>query len=139
MQQRQRQTQAFPLVLLLIMSVGCGGQSGPERASLKGTVSLDGEPMGGGVVTFQSPKGAWGTTIQKGEFAMSGDEGLPVGDYTIRFNWLKPTGKKIIEPDSGQETDETLEAIPVKYNLQTTEKATIKSGNNTVKFDLLTK
>ena len=126
--------------LLLLVEVGCGGgKSGPELATVKGTIKLDGQPVDGGSITFQSATQAAGGGVKNGEFHFKGESGIPVGQYAVRINWLKPTGKKVIEPDSGQETDEVIEAIPAKYNTQTGEKATINSGENALSFDLKSK
>ncbi len=129
------------LLLLLMIGSGCGGgaPAGPERATVKGKVLLDDQPVNGGTITFQGGKTATGGGVQNGEFKLTGENGVPLGEYTVRFNWMKPTGKKILEPDSGQQTDETAEAIPAKYNLQSTEKVTIKAGENALNFDLKSK
>lgn len=131
---------ATALLLLLSIGAGCGGApSGPERATTKGTVKFDDQPISGGTITFQRGQGSTGGGIQNGEFNFTGENGVPLGEYTVRFNWMKPTGKKILEPDSGTEVDETLEAIPAKYNTQSTERVTIKAGENVLKFDLKSK
>ena len=135
---RRVPTTAILLMVLVFMS-GCGSAKEPERASIKGTVTLDGQPVDGGYITFQNSTVASGGTIKNGEFNQTGNEGLLLGDYTVRFNWMKPTGKKVLEPDSGQETDELAEVIPAKHNSQSTEKATIKSGENLFKFVLTSK
>ena len=138
---QSRRCPAIVIVLLGLLPIGCGGgaPAGPERATIKGTATLDGLPINGGTVTFQNTKGAAGGAIANGAFEFSGDTGAVLGDYTARFSWLKPTGKKMKDPDTGEEIEETAEVIPDKYNAQSGERVTVKAGENVYKFELKTK
>jgi len=131
-------------LLCLLASIGCGGQSypGPQRAAVTGKVTFDGQPLGNGNITFMptDSKGqVAGGGIVKGEFQLSEELGPMLGDQTIRFHWNKPTGKKVKDADSGQESDETEEGLPAKYHVQSKEKVTIKAGKNVLNFDLTSK
>lgn len=138
---QNRRRPAMMMILLWLLPIGCGGgaPAGPERATVKGTATLDGAPINGGIVTFQNPKGAAGGAIKDGAFEFAGESGAVLGDHTVRFSWMKPTGKKTKEPDTGEEIDESAEVIPDKYNIQSGERVTIKTGENVFKFDLKTK
>ncbi len=135
----------MPIALsLALFATGCGGAAtdGPERADVKGTVTLDGQPLNGATITFMPAdnKGrVSGGTIENGNFSITGEFGATLGVQTVRINWQKPTGKKVKDEDSGNEFDVTEEAIPAKYNTQSQEKVTIKSGPNEYKLDVKTK
>ena len=133
------------LGLLFVSISGCGGGSppGPERATVKGKVTLDGQPVNGGSITFlpaDTTKGrVSGGQIQNGEYSFTGDLGPTLGEQTVKINWQKPTGKKAKDMDTGNELDETAEVIPNKYHVQSQEKRTIKAGENSFDFDLKSK
>ena len=57
---------AVPIVLGLIC--GCGGESGPELATVEGYVFLDGQPLPDATVIFTPESGSpsYGTTDQEG-------------------------------------------------------------------------
>ena len=129
------------MILMSLLPIGCGGgaPAGPERATVKGTATLDGMPINGGTITFQSRTDVAGGAIENGNFEFTGASGAALGDYTVRFSWMKPTGKKTKEPDTGEEIDEAAEIIPDKFNGQSAERVTVKAGENVFKFDLKTK
>ena len=133
----RRGPRALLLVLFLVGLAGCPG--GP---SVQGTVTLDGAPVDGGAIRF-TPAGGEGTAtsvgaqIVGGKYAIGGRQALAPGSYRVDINWKKPTGRKVPTPgDPGTTTDETAEAIPPTYNSNSTLKADITSGANTVNFDL---
>ena len=76
--------------------VGCG--SGPKLVKVKGKVSLDGEPLAGGIVIFypQAPGGhqANAVTESDGSFSLTtfstGDGAIP-GDYKVLVKYQEPT------------------------------------------------
>lgn len=80
--------------MLLLLLTGCGGEEGPDIATVKGTVTLDGEPLDRGFVYFfpDTSKGSSGPTAM-GEIrpdgsyeiqSSAGREGAVVGWHKIR-------------------------------------------------------
>ena len=112
------------LGLLILTIAGCSRASaGVEKNLLtaSGTVTLDGKPVKGALVTFtptgtntQSHQGS-GVTDSDGNFEMfnyQNQQGLPPGEYVATFSiWLMPDGSA---PPAGQPpaTSRAVQAIP---------------------------
>lgn len=130
--------------LYLATLAGCAGASGPERASVSGTVKLDGVPVEQGTISFipTGPKGGptSGDVIEKGNYSIAATGGPILGDHKVEIRALKKTGKQIkVMPPAVSPTgfvDETVEAVPAKYNSSSTLTQTLKSGHNKFDFDL---
>lgn len=128
----------------LVTLSGCGGASGPARSSISGTVKLDGAPLAEGTISFipTGPKGgpSSGAPIANGKYTIAAAGGPTAGDQKVEIHSLKKTGKQIpVAPPAVSATgtvDETVEAIPAKYNSATTLTQTVKAGHNTFDFDL---
>lgn len=121
---------------------GCGGStSGPQRASVHGTVKLDGVPIVQGTIGFvpTDPKGGptSGGRIENGQYSVAADAGPVLGPQKVEIRSMKKTGKQIPAlPPATSPTDEVVEAVPTKFNSKTILTETIKSGSNTINFDL---
>jgi hypothetical protein len=77
------------LFLLGAAAAGCGG--GTKMYPVEGTVTLDGQPLEGAVVTFTSSDGnavATGVTSASGKFKLlsGGQEGAKAGTYKVTVN-----------------------------------------------------
>lgn len=120
-------------VVPVVFLAGCGG---PPR--LEGTVTLDGQPVDGGGITFVGT----GTGGEKASGRIDGgkysfESKLAPGTYKVEINWLKSTGKQIPnKSDPGTSVDDVKQVIPMEYNSQTKLTAEIKSGSNTNNFEL---
>lgn len=85
----------LPLVLLAAGAIGCAGESGPPTFKVSGTVTLDGQPVEGAVISFLDEKGGPYnavatsgpdgkyelTTFQKGDGAVEGKYNIMVTKY----------------------------------------------------------
>ena len=124
----------LPLVLL---ASGCGGAS-----SVNGNVTLDGTPVEAGYVNFvpADASGSGGRApIIKGRYAVDSTAQLKPGAYRVEIYARRKTGRQIAAGSPappGTMIDEEAEAIPEKYNKQSTLQRELKSGNNPVDFDL---
>ncbi len=120
-------------VLALLLAAGCGGSGG----NVSGTVTLGGQPLKEGTVSFTPANGQGQTVsapIKDGTFSA----GLPAGDYKVQFSAPRPTGKKTKmynTPDS-PEVEEMAELIPDKYNTRSTLTLTVKGGSQKETFAL---
>lgn len=106
-------------------TIGCGRSDLPELGRVEGTVTLDGKPLAGVVVTFSPQKGrpAVANTDSAGKYdAMytHGVKGATVGPNAVRVLW--PEGEAGTAP------------IPPKYGTQSELKLEVKPGRNT--FDI---
>ena len=129
-----------PLTVLLAVLVGCGESN---RAAVNGTVTLDGQPIEDGTINFipthdSAASAAWGP-IKGGSYSIPAHEGPTVGSSRVEIRWTRKTGKKIpaIAPaPKGSFTEETREAVPVRYNSQSELKRDLQKGENTLDFNL---
>ncbi|WP_397569471.1 carboxypeptidase-like regulatory domain-containing protein [Schlesneria sp. T3-172] len=122
-----------------LITVSCLGCSrGPKIASVRGTVTLDGEPLPYAAVVFNPANGrpAGATTDENGEYALNftqGREGALIGEHRViittrRDPWKDPNGE--VHPSSS-------EKLPTKYNTQSTLTFTVEPGKtNVADFDL---
>ena len=121
--------------LLCLLLAGCG--SGDGLATVKGKVTLNGQPLEGAVVQFQptaddgSPSA--GKTDAKGRYELmhtfNTRGGMP-GEHVVTIR----TAAAYYEEE---DTDvQPVERIPAKYNTRTELKRTVKRGRNTIDFDL---
>lgn len=132
------------LVVLVICSttmsllVGCGSvPDGPPRARIFGKITLDGQPVGGGEIRFVPTKGAETVSRITPDGAYDIDvlaDGPVVGKNKVTIEWYRDTGRK---DDEGHMIPE--QAIPAKYNSETTLSVEIKLGKNEQPFELLSK
>lgn len=123
-------------ILLLVCLVGCGGRP-YAVAPVAGRVSLDGEPLAGGVVNFQpiaaknttSPgPGATGRLGPDGRFALElldGSPGAVVGEHRVRIYSVAGEGPAASDTD---EPGRPKERVPVRYNYQSELTFTVPPG-----------
>ena len=132
------------LVVLTWLAAGCDlGQRGPQRGAVRGTVQLDQEPIQQGYINFfpiRETKGpSVGARIIDGEYALSKSEGPMVGTNRVEISSKRKTGKQIPAGSPyppGHMIDETTEAVPAKYNTETTLEHTVEPGRNVFDFTL---
>jgi len=124
-------------VLVLVPVAGCP-RSAP--VSIKGQVTLDGQPVGPGSISFLPEPGTdsrkASVAIEEGRYGVPADRGPSPGSFKVEINWARKTGRKVPSADPGIMMDETREAVPSKYNSQTTLTVEIKSGENVRDFHL---
>lgn len=141
-----------PLLILVMMSVGCGSSS--ERPlkliHVEGTVQLDGKPVDGVSIFFNPLRdtagvGAYAITDQNGHFKLMhyskrGKEGCEEGQYAVTFSKVtQPDGTPIPagKTRAGVATVEQMPKIYTKYDpANATEIAIVKPDSPTLDFNL---
>ncbi|HUT94747.1 MAG TPA: carboxypeptidase-like regulatory domain-containing protein [Thermoguttaceae bacterium] len=131
------------LVLVSLLAAGCGGSDG-KLAPVKGTVTLDGEPLAEARVEFDPDPGevvrgkstgsaSYGKTDSSGRYTLQythEKQGALVGKHTVRITTrgmtVDPDGKEVLVP----------ERLPPKYHLNSELTAEVKPGSNTFDFPL---
>lgn len=134
----------IPLLLPLLMVVGCGSSSGPELGSVYGRVTIDGSPLADAFVRFQplqNGRPAIATTDSDGYYVLrytNESDGAVLGQHIVRISTATPA----TDSEEGQ-TAAKLETVPVQYNRDASKnpkmQVEIKSGKNEFNFELESK
>lgn len=135
----------FLFFAMPLLNIGCGqpAYTGAERFALTGTVTLDGQRVDGGSISFipQASEGkVAGGPIIGGVYNVPAEQGANAGAHRVEIHWLRPTGKQRPDSDMGGMVDEVQEVIPSQYstfNSQLT--ADVTSGENQFDFELTSK
>jgi len=118
-------------LLLVTASIGCGSRG--DLASVRGKVTLDGQPLANAFVVFAPTKKgttSYGRTDSGGNYEMmftDTEKGAWIGENSVRIS----TGD--LGPGGGPGPKER---VPNVYNETSTLTAEVKSGGNTFNFDL---
>ena len=125
----------FSLVFLTCL-VGCGSSNPQGRLPIEGTVRLNDKPINSGSISFvsvpeASVKISTGAVIQDGKYSIPRDQGLPVGDYIVRFFASEDTG----QIDKNTNAPLFKEMFPPKYNTASQEKISVTKDKKTFVFD----
>lgn len=81
--------------LLVFVLVGCGRSPYPETASVQGTVTLDGKPVGNATVTFAptTSRASSGRTDEQGKYILTFKKGIPgavLGEHQVKISKFVP-------------------------------------------------
>lgn len=132
-----RGTNVFGAMLLAAALFGCSSEK--TGGTVKGTVTLDGQPLAAGQILFvsvdQSTPSAEGT-ITAGQFEAL----VPLGEKRVEIRAPKVTGKKKMydTPDSPT-VDIVAELLPAKYNVSSELTMTVDGAAQEQNFDLKSK
>ena len=127
----------FGAVILTTAIAGCSSK--PAGGTVKGTVTLDGQPLAAGQILFvaadQNAQSAE-ATITAGQFEAL----VPPGEKRVEIRAPKVTGKrKMYDTPDSPTVDVTVELLPAKYNVNSELKMTVDGSTQEQKFDLLSK
>ena len=130
------------LLLTCVLLPGCGG-SGPERFPVSGNVTLGGQPVKQGAITFWPIEGTQspltGSDITDGEYDIPGDKGPMAGRYQVQFEVHKHTGEKWPDIAGRLTIDAYVDITPKKYSGETSELyVEIGDGSTEHNFELET-
>ena len=122
----------FLLPGILCGVLGCGG-SGTAR--VKGHVTLDGQPLQQGAITFVSVDGVArtvGTVVLDGQFIVD----MPTGKKIVRIQGTKVVGqRRAYESDADSPMVDIVEdVVPAQYNSRTELEFDAKPGSNKTVF-----
>lgn len=129
----RRSTEALCGIALLVAVVGCAARSANqlEIAPVSGTVTMDGKPLGGVAVVFESDRGvlSFGNTDDEGRYSVSyirSAKGAGLGRNIVRIS------TPMIGPSSPLRKDR----IPSIYNTASTLAVDVAKGSNVFDFAL---
>jgi hypothetical protein len=126
------------LLIALMVVCGCGRTGQPSRpmASVSGTVSLDGQPLPDGFVTFVSPQQGFFEAFPIKEGRYTGKAGLGtrrVEIIAVREEQPSQTTSRDNEPPRPQREN----YLPAKYSTKSTLTAEVtRDGPNVFDFNL---
>jgi hypothetical protein len=132
----------------LVVAIGCSGSSDNlPREAVSGTVTLDGQPLASGSISFNPPANAGegmtggGSQIQNGKFSIPRDMGLVPGNYNVAiYASNKAEQTRPAQVGAGNPKNRAKDLIPAKYNTNTELKYEIKKGGgNDLTFTLESK
>lgn len=143
---RSRRIVWTTVVTCLVVIAGCRQRyEGPRRGAVQGKITLDGQVVKEGAITFTPVQGRQGPTaggdIVDGVYDIPESKGPVVGKSRVAIRAPVKTGKMIPAPPVAGPAgmmDEILESIPPQFNEQTILIKDISSGDNTIDFELLT-
>jgi hypothetical protein len=115
-----------------LFAVGCGKNDGPKTYVVKGTVTLDGQPLATGrinLVPTEGKGGSVGGEIKNGKYEVR----IVNGPKTVEITSEKVTGKQKAYPNdpASPEFDIKEQIIPAKYNTNTELKVLVKDAGTT--------
>jgi hypothetical protein len=123
---------------------GCGGNRGPERVIVSGTVTYHGKPIAVGTIRFvpagTSGMPASGAFIENGTYRADGQGGVPVGTSKVEIDAFRPVSRPgqpaAVAPLRGRE--ERVQYLPKRFNVDSQLQIKIESGSGeiTKNFDL---
>lgn len=140
----------FLLGLALCLGVsGCKNPEeaydGPERIPVSGKVTMDGSPLAAGTILF-TPANATGKGVNPfGGQITDGDYNFPeqksgsAGTYTVKITWMKSTGKKKKDEDTGEMLEVMDEMTAVSINGSPIAEVTLAPETNVFNFDAKSK
>ncbi len=127
-------TALLSLSALVVMLTGCGGQDGPSRYKLSGSVTMpDGKPVPAGEINFEPDHLAGNSgpgsmaQIKQGKYMLPTDQGVVGGKYTVT-----------ISPFDGVAFGESIQGKPLS-KAQHVEKIDLPPKNSTCDFKVTTK
>jgi hypothetical protein len=131
-----RRNRLAGLVIACVLLAGCEGS---KFADVAGTVTLDGEPIADGSITFIPSDGQTPTAggkIKDGKYAAS----VPIGTMKVAISYPKVSGtKKLYDTPDSPVGYLYKEAVPARYNEQTELVLEVKAGRNTKDWELTAK
>ena len=134
-------------VSLLLVMAGCGDPQNPvdtlPRNAVSGSVSLNGNPLAQGKIQFDPVDAAGGKVafavgdITEGKYAIDQAAGPVAGKFKVSISSVPSI--KISTGEPGPVPKMEPEKVPAQFNTKTTLTKDVKSGSNTIDFELMSK
>jgi hypothetical protein len=122
----------FWLLIVLVLLVGC--QKGPTEAVVKGTVTLNGQPVDGGLIRMEPVDG----TNQPNDSPIVGGKyelKIAPGEKKVMLYWQQGGGQ-VEDTVSQGKSPKPVQMFPPKFNTQTELRYTVKNGEQTHDIDV---
>ena len=117
---------------IALSCLGCS-HSGPDIATVEGTVTLDGKPLPHATVVFTPEEGrpAGARTDENGHYVLNFSEGRK-GAIPGKNKVMIMTAMDAAKDEEGNDIPASKEKLPAKYNTETTLEFTVEPGKNNV-------
>jgi len=122
--------QRIPIILLLPLLLcfsACGDANPQGRVAVRGSITLEGQPISEGSIQFESQPGQQpnvitGGTIQQGTFSLSAADGLiPEQEYIVRIKSMEVVpGTEVKPTDPMMARSDYRDIVPPKYGKAST-------------------
>jgi len=130
---------AIAVLLISFLVSFLSGCSDSNRATVTGTVTIDGQPVKSGSIAFfpideKSP--TTGASIADGQYTSQ----VPLGAAKVQIRVAKKVGEKKLYNTADSPVQPIMkETLPAKYNDDTELQLDVKPGNTVKNFELATK
>jgi hypothetical protein len=119
-------------VLAFLVLLGCN--RGPAVGTVKGTVTLDGQPVDGGLIRLVPSDGnsqPADCQIAAGAYSIT----MPVGEKKVEIYWTKTNTSGPVDTAS-QGSEKVVALVPSKYNVESTLTVMVEKGEAVKNFEL---
>ncbi|WP_437228290.1 hypothetical protein SH661x_000822 [Planctomicrobium sp. SH661] len=131
-------------LLVTVVFTGCRQNTGPAIGLVKGTVTMDGQPLSGVSISFQPESGrpSFGQTDAGGRYDLKytiDQQGAVLGQHkvSIAYAEIDPFDPELDRPAGGVPHSPAAQVkIPEKYDAKTELTAEVRQGMNTIDFPL---
>jgi len=124
------------LLALAIASSVLGCSSEPAQSKVKGTVTLDGQPLANGLIHFVAVD-AGAPTAEAAITAGQYEAVVPPGEKRVEIRAPKITGKeKVYDTPDSPMVDIVSELLPPRYNVDSTLTMSVGDGEQEKSFEL---
>ncbi len=126
--------------MVLIAVTGC---SDSNRGTVSGQVTLDGQPINVGSITFlpsdRSSGQGTGGRIQDGKYLLEGSAAPLIGNYMVQIRAFRKSGQMVRPAYAGPDApmvEGSEEAVAVEYNGKTTLEIDVQPGHNEANWEV---
>jgi hypothetical protein len=127
------------LIALVVAPSTPGCSSETPLSTVKGTVTLDGQPLASGLINFVAVDAGASTTeatITAGQY----EAVVSPGEKRVEIRAPKVTGKqKMYDTPDSPSVDIVAELLPPRYNVDSTLTMTVEDGEQEKSFELTAK
>lgn len=134
--------------LVVLLTAGCGGYSGPPRVAIHGAILFQHEPLKSGRITFIPTDGSKGpaavATVSDGFYDFNTRTGPIVGKHKVQIEAIVDPGFELDDEaayaksvQQHQVSAVAQQPVPAEFNLRTTLTATVSTdGDRKLDFSL---
>ena len=91
-----------------------------QRVAVRGTVTLNGQPLAEGSIALRPVPGTRGPTagasIKDGKYSITSQRGPFAGEFRVEILATRKTGRKVLDNLTGLRVDEYEQYLPQRYN-----------------------